>query len=325
MKKIVNYTLVVFCVSILIACTKDFISKDIKNETISIIAPMDSLKTPNNAITFWWDELEGAEEYNLQIVKPNFNSVIQLVVDTTLSGNKFNWILTPGTYQWRIKGVNGGGSTVYTTRTLIIDTTSNLSLVTVNALAPNNLLAGNSTVTFSWSSLPSTDYYDVNILNSSGALVHNESNILSTTFTYTLPIASGNTISYKWQVRAHNSFSFSSYNTPAYTFTVDLAAPAIAAIIHPNYGASVSKSIDSLMWSRDASAVCDSVIISVDSNFLTTPNYVLNRTYAKKIKLNTLSLAPNGAGNDYYFLRVISIDSVRNIASPNSKFKFKIY
>jgi hypothetical protein len=326
MKKPINYLMTLFCICILIACTKDFIQKDIKNDVINVIAPADSLKTPNNTITFWWDELEGADKYNLQIVKPSFNSVIQLIVDTMVTGNKFNKVLTPGTYQWRIKGVNGGGNTVYTTRTLIIDTTSNLSLVTVSPLAPNNLLTGNSVVTFSWSPLSATDYYELNILTSAGALVHNENNISSTAFTYTLPVTTGNTMSYKWQVKAYNSFSFSSYNLPAYTFTVDRAAPTSANINHPALsGQSIVNATDSLTWTRDLSAVCDSVIISTDSNFAATPTYVVNRIYAKKIKLSTLSLTPNGAGNTYYFLRVLSMDSVRNVAAPNSKFKFKVY
>ena len=167
MKKIINYTITLSFIGILIACTKDFIVKDIKNDTVSIIAPTDNLNTPINTVTFWWNELDGAEKYNLQIVKPNFGSVLQLIVDTTITNNKFYYTFSPGTYQWRIKGINGGGSTVYTTRTLIIDTTSNLNLVSVGLIAPAvNYVTGNNSVLFSWNALPYATYYDLLITSS---------------------------------------------------------------------------------------------------------------------------------------------------------------
>lgn len=305
---------------LLIACTKDFIVKDINNETVNIIAPADNLNTPNNSVTFWWDELEGAEKYNLQIVKPSFSSVIQLITDTTVTSNKFTKVLTPGIYQWRIKAINGGGSTAYTTRTLVIDTTSNLSLITLNPVSPIGLLTGSKVVTFSWTPHPAADFYEINILNNLGTSVFTQNNIPSTSFTYTFTTTTD--LKYSWQVKAHNSFSFSQYNS-ASTFTIDVTAPVSALITHPNNGASVNGSADSLVWSRDVSATCDSVIISLDSNFMVTPNYVA-RTYSTKLKLNTVGLSSSQAGNNYYWLRVISMDSVRNVASPNSKFKFKV-
>lgn len=303
-----------------LACTKDFIVKDIANETVNIIAPANNLATPNNSVTFWWDELEGAEKYNLQIVKPSFNSVIQLITDTMVTSNKFTKILTPGTYQWRIKALNGGGGTVYTTRTLIIDTTSNLSFITLNPVAPIGLLTGSKVVTFSWTPHPSADFYAINILNNSGASVFTQNNITSSSFTHTFTTTTD--LKYSWQVKAQNAFSFSQYNT-ASTFTVDVTAPVSAQITYPIInGAIISGTLDSLMWTRDPSATCDSVIISLDSNFAVSPNYVA-RTYRNKLKLNSAGLAASQSGNNYYWLRVISIDSVRNISSPNSKFKFK--
>lgn len=321
MSKYLKNNLMAICTMlVMLACTKDFIEKDIKNETINIIAPADNLSTPNNSVTFWWDAVEGAEKYNLQIVKPSFSSVIQLITDTMVTSNKFTKVLTPGTYQWRIKAINGGGSTAYFTRTLVIDTTSNLSLITLNPIAPIGLLTGNKVIQFSWSPHTAADYYEINILNNSGVSVFNQSNIVASSFTYTFTTITD--LKYSWQVKAHNSFSFSQYNTPS-TFTVDVTAPVSALITHPStYGATISTTLDSLMWTRDASAACDSVIISLDSNFAVSPNYVA-RTYRNKLKLNALGLPASQSGNNYYWLRVISIDSARNVASPNSKFKFK--
>jgi hypothetical protein len=319
-KKNKQVLIIISCMVLFIACTKEFIVKDIKNKTVTIIAPSDNLTTPNNSVTFWWEELEGAEKYNLQIVKPSFSSVIQLITDTTVTSNKFTKVLTPGAYQWRIKAINAGGSTVYTTRTLIIDTTSNLSFITLNPVTPIGLLTASKVVTFSWTPHPAANYYELNILNSSGASVFTENNINTSSFTHTFTTTTD--LKYSWQVKAHNSFSFSQYNT-ASTFTVDVTAPVSAQITHPSVnGATISGTLDSLMWTRDPSATCDSVVISLDSNFAVSPNYAA-RTYRNKLKLNSIGLSASQSGNNYYWLRVISIDSVRNFSSPNSKFKFK--
>ena len=94
MKKIMNFLTLIILV-MMMGCTKDFIVKDIKTVTLKINSPSDTLKTQSNLITFWWDEVDGAEKYNLQIVKPNFNSILQLIVDTNVTINKFNHTFAP--------------------------------------------------------------------------------------------------------------------------------------------------------------------------------------------------------------------------------------
>src|ERR1700752_34158 len=166
MKKNFKYIGAIALIILMMSCTKDFVVKDIKNATVTIIAPADSLNTPNNSITFWWEELDGAENYNIQIVKPSFSSVQQLIVDTLVVGNIFNHTFTPGTYQWRIKASNAGGSTNYFTRTLIIDSTSNLNLVSVGLIAPaNHSVMTNNNVSFVWNPLPAADYYELTFTN----------------------------------------------------------------------------------------------------------------------------------------------------------------
>jgi predicted secreted protein len=304
-----------------IACTKEFIVKDIKNKTVTIIAPSDNLTTPNNSVTFWWEELEGAEKYNLQIVKPSFSSVIQLITDTTVTSNKFTKVLTPGAYQWRIKAINAGGSTVYTTRTLIIDTTSNLSFITLNPVTPIGLLTASKVVTFSWTPHPAANYYELNILNSAGASVFNENNINTSSFTHTFTTTTD--LKYSWQVKAHNSFSFSQYNT-ASTFTVDVTAPSVSSFSVPIAG-NVVNDTTSFFWNRVGSDTkYDSIIVSNDSagiSYITSKR--VNGTSLKFSLLPVLLPSP-GPAVGYYWWRIISVDSVKNRSNSSSSAKFKL-
>ena len=329
MKKIVNYTLVVFCVSILIACTKDFIQRDIKNDTVSIIAPADNLNTPSNSVTFWWEELEGAETYNLQIVKPSFDSLIQLLVDTTLTGDKFTYSFTPGKYQWRIKATNGGGSTAYVTRNLYIDTTSNLNLLTVSLVTPAaNAVTSNNSVILSWNTLSAATYYQLTITNGAG-LVTIIPNLTVTNYNYTSSTAVGTEEKIQWKVKAFNSFS-QTINDQVRSFRIDHKVPSASILTYPGLGATVKDS-SSFRWtygSVKTDIVLDSLYISTDSVFSSTTQLPVSRTgninnfFAMNPTLssptNTLIASP------YYWWKIKSVDSVGNVSPASSIYKFKL-
>ncbi|MBN2789147.1 MAG: hypothetical protein JXR69_03055, partial [Candidatus Delongbacteria bacterium] len=94
---------------------------DLSDRSIVLLAPKDSLVTVETSHTFWWEKLEGAEEYNFQLVTPSFESIESLIEDTTLTDNQIKLTIPPGTYQWRVKGLNSISQTGYSIYTLIIN------------------------------------------------------------------------------------------------------------------------------------------------------------------------------------------------------------
>jgi len=315
MRIIKNFLLMLFCIWY-ISCTKDFIAKDIRKETVAILAPANNLITPDNSVTFWWEKLDGADKYNLQIVKPNFNAVQQLITDTNITNDKFICTLKPGTYQWRIKGINNGGSSMYNVYNLVIDTTSNLSSQLIIPVSPiNSFLTGSKTINFSWNGLASASNYQVQILNSLNAIVKDTTTV-NTGFTTSLLNGGG----YSWKVRAYNAYSISQFNYP-FTFTVDVTSPPVSVINYPLNGSSV-KDTTELKWIRSsADTNYDSLYISIDSAFTSLIN--VSRVYSTKIKINTLSPAVPVSSN-YYWWRVKSVDSVGNKSGYSNQLKFKL-
>ena len=314
--KTLKYSIVVYLTICLLACTKDFVVKDIKNDTVTVLSPANNFSTPNNAITFWWEELDGAEKYKLQIVKPNFNAVQQLIVDTNITGDKFTYSLLPGTYQWRIKGVNNGGSSQFSVFNLTIDTTSNLSSQVVVAISPvNNYLTGNKTVSFAWNTLAFATNYQVQILNSSNAIIKDTTT--SNTGFATSFVSGG---AYSWKVRALNAFSISQYNSPN-TFSIDVTSPALSVITSPNHTSFVKDTTD-LNWTRGSvDTKYDSIYVSIDSLF--TSVITTAKSYNTKIKINTFN-PPLPVSSSYYWWRVKAVDSVGNRSGFSNQLKFKL-
>jgi predicted secreted protein len=299
-----------------ISCTKDFVVKDLKNKSVEVLAPSNNLSTSNNAITFWWEILDGADKYTLQIVKPGFSAVQQLLVDTNITGDKFNYTLLPGTYQWRIKAVNNGGSSQYTTFNLIIDTTSNLSSqFVVPTSPPAGFLTGSKTIYFVWNAISSATNYQIQVLNSVNTIVKDT----TTSNAYVNTYLSSEGV-YTWKVRAINAFSISQYNTPL-TFTIDLTAPPVSVISYPNNGMQI-KDTTELKWTRISSDTrYDSLYISIDSSFTSIISSA--KSYSTKFKINNLNPSIPVSGS-YYWWRVKSIDSVGNRSGYSNQLKFKL-
>ena len=298
-------------------CKKDFIVENIEDKTITVNAPTNNLITTNNKITFWWEELDGAERYNIQVVKPSFANIAEIISDTNITSTKFNLTLQPGIYQWRIKAINAGGNTAFQTFNLKVDTTSNLSSLTVSTIdPPANWLTGNKRVSFSWNSLNAADSYQIVLLNSANGTIKDTATTL-TTYTYTFPLQGA----YSWKIRALNDFSISQYNA-AITFTIDQTAPSAPIPTSPSHGAIVTPT-NNLLWNRIGApdAKYDSIYVATDSAFTNIVSYT--KSYAQTIAINAINNSPPATGNTYWW-RLRSVDSVGNRSVLSNQLKFKL-
>ncbi len=314
MKKILVVTAFIF----LFACQKDFIVKDIKDKTLTVNAPANNTITPNNSITFWWELLDGAEKYNIQIVKPDFIAIQQLVADTNVRGNKLTLSLNPGTYQWRIKAVNNGGSTVYQVFNLKIDSTTDLSNQLVVLTSPaSGIVSASNTFTFSWNTLYAADKYEIQVLNGVAIVI----DTVTANTNYVRTISTTTTGNFSWKVKAMNNMSVSQYTTPR-TFKIDLTKPgAPINLMHTN-GSNPPHTYDTLKWTRSVASTDidqDSLYIYTDAGL--TSVYTSTMVAVKKIRISDLvpTLTPAA-----YWWRVKSVDSVGNISVFSSTASFTL-
>lgn len=317
MKKTIHCLVAALSAALLFSCEHDFIEDDLSGKLVSVIAPADNDTVQSASPLYWWNEIDGARTYRLQIVYPSFTAPQQLLYDTAVAGDRFYPSLVPGyTYHWRIRPENGSSRGDWVTRRLTIDSTVSLANqpVVITLPASNGYSTSSSTVAFSWNNLTSATYYRVEIINTATTAVVVSTTVISSNYQYTL--AQG---SYELRVRAENATSFSAWSTR--TFSVDQTAPVTPVLVAPANNAYFTSVPSTLAfdWTSGSDAVTDSLFIATDSTFATG---------------NILRLALSAAQGGYnwtgalsgtiYFWRVRSVDAAGNRSNYSTVYRFEV-
>lgn len=302
-------TFVLFTISFFFFSCKDFIEKDIHKKTVVLLSPADGFVTYSLTQTFWWEEVDGAEQYTLEIVKPDFSSVQQLILDTLITKNKFGFtFLSPGNYQWRVRAINNGSETEYSVRSLKIDSTLDLSTQIVLLISPvDNFSTRDTSITFKWSSLYNATQYNFRLYDSTGTSLFFDT--LTSNNILHLILSEG---TYKWQVRAENNNSTSPYSFR--NLTLDFTSPSAPIQNSPAFGDTSSTPVI-LNWRHDQTSVGDSVYIFNDSllSNLSTSVFSTDTTYS----FNALT-------SRFYYWKIRSVDAVGNKSSYSNISKFYV-
>ncbi|MFH6986044.1 hypothetical protein [Marinoscillum luteum] len=97
------------------------VAVDISGSIVKLSAPGDSLVTSMHDLTFWWEELAGAETYDFILVSPSFEHIELLVNEQELVNNKLQLNLDSGSYQWGVRAKNEAYVTPLSIRNLYIN------------------------------------------------------------------------------------------------------------------------------------------------------------------------------------------------------------
>ncbi|MNU72486.1 hypothetical protein D3C71_619520 [compost metagenome] len=108
-RKYINKLLLLFISLSLFGC-KDFIEKNISDETPVLILPANQDTIGANPVHIKWEELEGATKYRIEVVSPTFSNIQSYPLDSVVSGTNFYFGLDSAQYEIRITAVNAGFS-----------------------------------------------------------------------------------------------------------------------------------------------------------------------------------------------------------------------
>lgn len=296
-----------------IACD-DIIEDDISKRSIHINTPKPAFVTTNPTVTFWWDFQNDVEEYHIQIVEGRFDSVVRFLVDSFTTQNQFLYSFNPGNYEWSLRGVNSISSTAYQTRSIQVDSTNDLSKVTIILDFPNNNgIYGNTKQTFRWNDVFSADYYEFEIREAGTGNTFFADTVNTNSIVLEDTLKSGE---YTWRVSAVNAESQSDYSVR--NFEMDLTAPTAPTLISPpnSTTANVSSNIK-LNWTSgtDKNSSHDSLYLYFSS---TSSTPIVRR-------IDTAGFQDtSGLANGTYFWKVRSVDAVLNAGDFSPTWAFVV-
>jgi hypothetical protein len=231
---------------------KEFIEPSIAKRNVVQLAPANSSESTQYNQTFWWEPVEDALKYRLQVVSPDFDRTLVLVLDTLVETNKFNYTLEPGTYEWRVRAENGSSETAYSKSTFLIHASSITDQKVQLQLPANNTLTNQASNVFTWLKLFGADRYnlqiDTNNFVDESKLFLNET-LAEQEFTVNFERDK----LYKWRVKVKNDTEESKWSN-VQQITFDKTPPAIVVLVSPANNELSAKPV-SLRWNATATAV----------------------------------------------------------------------
>ena len=296
-----------------VGCSEFFVP-DISNNTPLLIIPIDNDTIVNNSIHFKWEEMEGADGYRLQVVSPNFNQISTYPLDSLINGTEFFYTLDPGTYQYRIRAENSAFESNYSeVRTFVIDSTSDLSNLTLNLVSPADGFYTNETSpTFVWQDLYPADIYEAEIRQGTNWFTSTQiesGNSISSFYTLNGSLAEGN---YLWRITASNALP-SSTVSEIRALHIDLTPPGIPSLVAPADLASFADTVH-FSWNSGSdnggtvnSPRYDSIYIFSDS--LNPLSSEINRGYSQSETYTYIFQTPS---SPHYYWRVKTLDEAGN-------------
>ena len=280
---------------------RDIFDIDLSEANVNVLAPVDNHVTDVFTQNFWWEEVEGADSYQIQLVEPSFSSIYDFLVDTNLTHEHYVHTLEPGSYQWRIRAKNNSSQSPWQTYSLHVDSTTDLSNQTVLLSLPEDEYYTNDMqVSFSWQEIFSATEYEFQLGDGGfGNLIQDETvTAAQTSYTFS---EEGD---YQWRVKALNNTSATAFSNP-HTFVIDTTPPTAPSLLMPNHEDTIPDETFNFSWTsgQDESPIdFDSLYIYGDDNLIN-----LVKALEKNSITHTDSLGPG----DYYWF-VTSYDVAGN-------------
>jgi hypothetical protein len=121
---------------------------DFQNNTVVLLTPSNNLTTKTALQKLSWDAIIGATNYQIQILDENSTVVKEQSIETTL----LNFTFDEGKYTWKVRASNGTAQTLYTSRSILVD--SKAPNTPVLSAPANASTSTNTSINFQWSRTP---------------------------------------------------------------------------------------------------------------------------------------------------------------------------
>lgn len=298
-----------FAIFLLFYSCNDLIVADISEEKVTICSPANDVAVVNSTVTFWWENLEDATSYNIQVVSPSFDAAQQLWYDSIVVDNKVTFSLNPGKFQWRVKAINDISETKYAVASFRIDSTMDLSNQIILLYSPKNGTVFNTeSIDFQWNQLYNATDYKIRIIDAFNETVTDK--VLQENKCNVQILKDG---TYSWSVRGQNETSNTSYSSGS--FMIDKVQPDNSILLSPTNNEVIMTDSVAFLWNTkqdSGSEIFDSLFVYSDAEL---KDVVLSARSVSNSYKDTLSTGT-------YYWNVRSTDKAGNKSESNETYKF---
>lgn len=302
---------------------KDFIEKNISDETPLLILPANNATIDANPVHIKWEELEGATQYRIEIVSPEFANIESFPLDSIVTGTNFFFGLDSAQYEIRITAMNAGFSSQPSAikRFWVGTSQGGANSVSLTYPAANQYFNEDFNGDFTWGILPNAESYTFEFHQST---TFAGPNVISPVDQIgSLGINAGVTgndlaeMAYCWGVKAY-IIGGGETNFSKRVFYIDKTDPPLAGLSSPANNSAIATGTITFTWTLPAdlgtiqSPRTSKVQIAHDTSFTNlveiTPD-VFSTQNTKDVEL----LTPGT-----YYWRVIVVDEAGNVTTPTT-------
>ncbi len=155
---------IVLFLTLLVSCEEVFFETDLSESHVSILSPANNAEIEGTNVSLYWESLEGATSYQLEIARGSFSSG-NYVFSEEMEASSIEIELPLGDYEWRVRGRNSQYiSLAQTAQFTLVDITE-FSNRQVRIINPNTDVISNVTATIEllWNSVEEANLYRIQI------------------------------------------------------------------------------------------------------------------------------------------------------------------
>lgn len=186
---------------------------DFQNNTVILLTPSNNITTKTALQKLSWNTIIGATNYQLQILDENNT----LVKEQNTESAFINFTFDEGKYTWKIRASNGITQTLYTSRSILVDTKAPNTPALSSPI--NASTTTNKSINFQWSRTPiegSAEKDSLYVYTESGLKNLNFKDKGTSPYNKTLTIGT-----YYWFVKSFDEAGNVSSNSTVFNFTVN--------------------------------------------------------------------------------------------------------
>ncbi|MBS7256721.1 hypothetical protein [Flavobacterium branchiicola] len=186
---------------------------DFQNNTVILLTPTNNLTTKTALQKLSWDAIIGATNYQLQVLDENSTLVKEQNTEATF----LNFTFDEGKYTWKIRASNGTAQTLYTSRTIIVDTKAPNTPTLSNPV--NASTTTNTSINFQWNRTPiagTTEKDSIYVYTESALTNLNFKDLGNSPYSKTLTKGT-----YYWFVKSFDDAGNQSARSTVFNFTIN--------------------------------------------------------------------------------------------------------